>query len=161
MFMILGLVHLDAIVSCDADLPVVPAKQQRKPLKVVTELLQCRCGSGMTEPEPRFGETFGFALFCQDSVSFAVFARFFTGFARFRPFFAPFSRENSRFLPGFARFCPVLPILPGLFGFVQIHQDSFSFVRPLFAWFRPSLFLILPICCLKTLVNTNKSIPYR
>ena len=44
MFMILGLVHLDAIVSCDADLPVVPAKQQRKPLKVVTELLQCRCG---------------------------------------------------------------------------------------------------------------------
>ena len=42
MFMILGLVHLDAIVSCDADLPVVPAQQQRKPLKVVTELLQCR-----------------------------------------------------------------------------------------------------------------------
>ena len=102
----------------------------------------------MTEPDPRFGETFGFALFCQDSVSFArfltAFAHFLTDFARFRPFFAPFSpflRENSWFLPGFTRFCPVLPVLPGLFSFVQIHQDSFGFVRPLFAWFRPSLII--------------------
>ena len=77
----------------------------------------------MTEPEPRLGETFGFALFCQGSVSFARF-------------FCPFLPENACF---FARFCPVSPVLPGSFGFVQIHQDSFGFVRPLFAWFRPSL----------------------
>ena len=47
MLMILGVIHLDAIDSIDADLPLVPAKRQirqRKPLKVVTELLQCRCG---------------------------------------------------------------------------------------------------------------------
>ena len=47
--MILGLVHLDAINSSDADLAVVPAKRQiqqrqRKPLKIIIELLQCRCG---------------------------------------------------------------------------------------------------------------------
>ena len=88
---------------------------------------------GMTEPEPRFGETFGFALFCQGSVSFA---RFLPSFAPFRPFFAPFLPENACFLPVFARFCPVSP---GSFGFVQIHQDSFGFVPSLFAWFRPSL----------------------
>jgi hypothetical protein len=59
----------------------------------------------MTEPEPRFSETSGFALFCQGSVSFArfflpVFARFLPSFARF----APFLPENACFLPGFVQF---------------------------------------------------------
>ena len=64
----------------------------------------------MPEPEPKFSETFGFALFCQGLV---LFARFFTrllpGFAwfpLFLPNFAPFLPKNVRF---FARFCPVLP----------------------------------------------------
>ena len=77
----------------------------------------------MPEPEPRFGKTFGFALVCQGSVL--------PEFARFLPRFAPFLPEDACFLPGFARFRPVLPVSPGLFGFVQIHQDSFGFVRPL------------------------------
>ena len=42
-------------------------------------------------------------------------------------------------MPVFARFRPVLPVSPGSFGFVQICQDLFGFVRHLFAWFRPSL----------------------
>ena len=66
----------------------------------------------MPEPEPKFGETFGFALFRQGLVSFAHFLH---GFARFRPFFCPIS-------PGFAqiRFRLFLP------KFVRIR--SFSFV---------------------------------
>ena len=107
----------------------------------------------MTEPEPRFGETFGFALFCQGSVSFArflpVFACFLPGFARF----APFLPENACFLPVFARFRPVLPVSPGSFGFVQIHQDLFGFVRPLFAWFRPSL-----ISTIKIIINQTTAL---
>ena len=106
--------------------------------------------SGITKPEPRFGETFGFALFCQGSVSFARF------FARFCPFFAQFCPVSPFFCPVLPRFCLKMPVFgpvspgfaqfrpfwPGSFGFVQIHQDSFGFVRPLFAWFRPSLFRI-------------------
>ena len=66
----------------------------------------------MTKPEPSFGETYGFALCWQGLVSFAVFLPVFS---------APFLPENASF------------------GFVQIRQDSFSFVSPLFAWFQPSL----------------------
>ena len=72
-----------------------------------------------------------------------VFCPFLPSFALFRPFFAPFLPGNACFLPGFARFRPVSP---GSFGFVQIYQDSFGFVRPLFAWFRPSL---LPTRCMQ------------
>ena len=63
------------------------------------------------------------------------------------PCFARFWFHSPVFLPGFARFLPrfclkmpvFCPFLPGSFGFVQIRQDSFGFVRTLFAWFRPSL----------------------
>ena len=79
-------------------------------------------GAGMTEPEPRFGDTFGFALYCQGSVSFA---RFLPSFARFCPFFAPFRPVSAWKCLFFARFCPVsskftrirsvsfVPCLPG------------------------------------------------
>ena len=66
----------------------------------------CRTGSG--DPESKCGETFGFALFCQGSVSFARF---------FLPIFAHFLPENGQkkgkngqirfrsFWPKFARIC--------------------------------------------------------
>ena len=102
--------------------------------------------SGSGDPEPKFGETFGFALFHQGLVLFArflpVFAHFLPSFTRVRPFlphFAPFLLKNASFLPVFcpffARFCPVLPGLPGLFGFAQICQNSFVFVRRAHAQF--------------------------
>ena len=73
----------------------------------------------MTEPEPRFGETFDFALFCQDSV---LFARFLTVFARF---FLPVSPDFACFLPRFPRFCvkiPVFcPVLPSFARFSSLH----------------------------------------
>ena len=136
----------DAIYSTNVAASLGPSREGRFLLpddaRRPVDILMPRW-TGMTEPEPRFGETFGFALFCQGSVSFArflpVFARFLPSFARFRPFFAPLLPENACFLPVFAPFRPVSPISPGSFGFVQIHQDSFGFVRPLFAWFRPSL----------------------
>ena len=74
-------------------------------------------------------------------------------FARVRPVLPGFGFVRlyfARLLPDFALFYPVFawkclffahfcPISPRSFGFIQLCQDLFSFVRPLFAWFRPSL----------------------
>ena len=67
--------------------------------------------TGMTEPEPRFGKTFCFALFCQGLV---LFARFLPVFARFSPGFAQI--RFCSVLPKFARIC--------LFSFVVRMRSS-------------------------------------
>ena len=99
----------DAIYSTNVAASLGPSREGRFLLpddaRRPADILMPRW-TGMTEPEPRFGKTFGFALFCQGSV---LFARFLPSFARFRPFmpcFAPFLSENACFLPGFAQFCP-------------------------------------------------------
>ena len=71
----------------------------------------------------------GFGFVCPFFDRFCPF--FSTGFARFCPFFAPFSpflRENSCFLPIFARFaqfCPFCPVRSVLSKFTRIHSVSF------------------------------------
>ena len=68
-------------------------------------------GSG--NPEPKFGETFGFALFRQGLVLFAHFLPVsLPDFARFFPHFVLFPPKKCR--------SPVSPSLPGLFGFAII-----------------------------------------
>ena len=69
--------------------------------------------AGLGDPEPKFGETFGFAMFCQGS---DLFARFLPRFGRFLP----------RFSLKIFVFCLVLP---GSFGFTQIRRNLFIFVR--------------------------------
>ena len=57
------------------------------------QVMNCQ-KQGVAIPNPKFGETFGFALFRQGSV---LFARFFACFCLF----------FARFCPFFALFCPV------------------------------------------------------
>ena len=91
---------------------------------------------GMTEPEPRFGETFGFALFCQGSVSFT----------RFWPVFCPVSPGFARFLPRFCLKMPVFcPVLLGFARFVWFCPNSPGFVR-----FRSS-----PVCLVSAITVHN------
>ena len=85
------------------------------------DLIRREPGSG--DPEPKFGETFGFALFRQGSVLFARFCPFLPGFDRSCPFFPVFAYKCLFF---FARFCPVCQVCLVLPKFVRIL--SFSFV---------------------------------
>ena len=78
-------------------------------------------GSGSGDPEPKFGETFSFALFLQGWFRLPVFCPVSPDFVRFLPHFV------SK-CPFFARFCPVSPGSPHLFGFAQICQTLFVFV---------------------------------
>ena len=89
-------------------------------------------GPGLGDPEPKFGETFGLALFCQGSVLFARFlpgfARFLPCFAQFCPLFAPFCHvfaKNVRFLLVFARFHPVCQVRSVSPKFARIRWFSF------------------------------------
>ena len=118
-----------------------------KPYITASRLRRGGLQSGMRETEPRFGETF---------VS-PVLPRF--GFVRpVLPIFCPV-------LPGFCfKICVFCPVTPGSFGFVQIRQDSFGFVRPLFAWFRASLVAMLRreergMTCLETCQTCSGSPP--
>ena len=68
---------------------------------------------GMPEPEPKFGETFGFArVRFRLPIFLPFFYRFLPGFAQFRAFFAPFLHTKKRVLPDFAQFARFRPNLP-------------------------------------------------
>ena len=90
------------------------------------QLMNCQ-KQGVAIPNPKFSKTFGFALFCQGLVLFAhflpVFAWFCPILAVFLPRFAPFCLKNARF------FCLFSPGSISSFGFGQIHQNLFVFVR--------------------------------
>ena len=89
-----------------------------------------RCQPGSGDPEPKFGETFGFALFCQGSVLFACFLPVFCSFfAAFRPILPIFCPVWPCFCLKMPVFCPFLPGFAWFARFVLFRPNSPEFVR--------------------------------
>ena len=97
---------------------------------------------GMTEPEPR--ETFGFALFCQGSVSFA---RFLPSFARFLPRFCLKMPVFCPVLPSFARFARFVWFCPNSPGFIRFHSSPVCLVLAITAPYSKKQFYTFDNSC--------------